>query len=148
MRKGSTAAIRQEIVDAVQSLPDGTRLLVLSPIIRGRKGTYQNIFEDIRKMGFVRARVDGKVMNLEDEITLDRFKIHTIEAVVDRLVINRQADEAEQKSALTRLTDSIETALKIGEGYLTIQNLSMEPAVDLFYSEHLACPEHGVSLPE
>ncbi len=138
----------QEIVDAVQSLPDGTRLLVLSPIIRGRKGTYQNIFEDIRKMGFVRARVDGKVMNLEDEITLDRFKIHTIEAVVDRLVINRQADEAEQKSALTRLTDSIETALKIGEGYLTIQNLSMEPAVDLFYSEHLACPEHGVSLPE
>jgi excinuclease ABC subunit A len=88
------------------------------------------------------------VMNLEDEITLDRFKIHTIEAVVDRLVINKQADETEQKSALTRLTDSIETSLKIGEGYLTIQNLSVEPPVDLFYSEHLACPEHGVSLPD
>ncbi|HEX7556553.1 MAG TPA: excinuclease ABC subunit UvrA, partial [Leptolinea sp.] len=138
----------QEIVDAIDALPDGTRLLVLSPLIRGRKGTYQNIFEDIRKMGFVRARVDGQVVNLEDDITLDRFKIHTIEAVVDRLVINKQADETEQKSALTRLTDSIETALKIGEGYLTIQDLSIEPAVDLFYSEHLACPEHGVSLPE
>jgi excinuclease ABC subunit A len=138
----------QEIVDAIDSLPDGTRILILSPLIRGRKGTYQNIFEDIRKMGFVRARVDGQVVNLDDEITLDRFKIHTIEAVVDRLVINKQADETEQKSALTRLTDSIETALKIGEGYLTIQNLGTQPPVDLFYSEHLACPEHGVSLPE
>ncbi len=138
----------QEIVDAVQALPDGSRLLILSPLVRGRKGTYQTIFDDIRKMGFVRARVDGEVMNLEDEITLDRFKIHTIEAVVDRLVINHQADETETRSAASRLTDSIETALKIGEGYLTIQNLSTEPATDLFYSEHLACPEHGVSLPE
>jgi excinuclease ABC subunit A len=138
----------QEIVDAVQAYPDGTRMLVLSPLIRGRKGTYQNIFEDIRKMGFVRARVDGQVVNLEDEITLDRFKLHTIEAVVDRLVINKQDDEAEQRAALTRLTDSIETALKIGEGYLTIQNLNQEPPVDLLFSEHLACPEHGVSLPE
>jgi len=138
----------QEIVDAIDSLPDGTRLLILSPLIRGRKGTYQNIFDDIRKMGFVRARVDGQVVNLDDEITLDRFKIHTIEAVVDRLVINKKADETELKSALTRLTDSIETALKIGEGYLTIQNLSVQPPTDLFYSEHLACPEHGVSFPE
>lgn len=138
----------QEIVDAVQTLPDGSRLLILSPLVRGRKGTYLNIFDDIRKMGFVRARVDGEVMNLEDEITLDRFKIHTIEAVVDRLVINHQADETERTSSASRLTDSIETALKIGEGYLTIQNLSTEPPTDLFYSEHLACPEHGVSLPE
>jgi excinuclease ABC subunit A len=138
----------QEIVDSINALPDGTRLLILSPLIRGRKGTYQNIFEDIRKMGFVRARVDGQVVSLDDEITLDRFKIHTIEAVVDRLVINKQADETETTSALSRLTDSIETALKIGEGYLTIQNLGATPPVDLFYSEHLACPEHGVSLPE
>lgn len=138
----------QEIVDAIHSLPEGTRLLILAPLVRGRKGTYQNIFEDIRKMGFVRVRVDGQVMNLEDEITLDRFKIHTIEAVVDRLVISKQAEDSDEKSALSRLTDSIETALKIGEGYLTIQNLSVDPAVDLFFSEHLACPEHGVSLPE
>jgi excinuclease ABC subunit A len=138
----------QEIVDAVDSMPDGTRILILAPLIRGRKGTYQNIFEDIRKMGFVRARVDGQVFNLDDEINLDRFKIHTIEAVVDRLVMNKQDEVSEQGSALTRLTDSIETALKIGEGYLTIQNLTAQPPVDLFFSEHLACPEHGVSLPE
>lgn len=138
----------QEIVDAVQSLPEDTRILVLAPLIRGRKGTYQNIFEDIRKMGFVRARVDGQVYNLEDEITLDRFKLHTIEAVVDRLVISRSSDETEAKSVLTRLTDSIETALKIGEGYLTIQDVSQDTPVDLLFSEHLACPEHGVSLPE
>ena len=138
----------QEIVDAVQSLPDGTRVLILAPLVRGRKGTYQNIFEDIQKMGFVRARVDGQVVNLEDEITLDRFKIHTIEAVVDRLVISHATEVTEEKSILSRLTDSIETALKIGEGYLTIQNLSTDPTQDLFYSEHLACPEHGVSLPE
>ncbi len=138
----------QEIVDAVQSLPEGTRILILAPIVRGRKGTYQNIFEDIRKMGFVRARVDGVVYNLEDEITLDRFKLHTIEAVVDRLVISHPEDEVENKSFLTRLTDSIETSLKIGEGYLTVQDLSLEPPVDMLFSEHLACPEHGVSLPE
>jgi excinuclease ABC subunit A len=138
----------QEIVDAVQGLPEGTRILILSPLVRGRKGTYQNIFEDIQKMGFVRARVDGQVINLEDEITLDRFKLHTIEAVVDRLVISHAHETTDEKSFITRLTDSIETALKIGEGYLTIQNLSAESAQDLFYSEHLACPEHGVSLPE
>jgi len=138
----------QEIVDAVQSLPDGTRILILAPLVRGRKGTYQTIFDDIQKMGFVRARVDGQVVNLEDEITLDRFKIHTIEAVVDRLVISHATEATEEKSILSRLTDSIETALKIGEGYLTIQNLSSDPAHDLFFSEHLACPEHGVSLPE
>ena len=138
----------QEIVDSVLSLPEGTRILVLSPLIRGRKGTYQNIFEDIQKMGFVRARVDGQVVNLEDEINLDRFKLHTIEAVVDRLVITHAPNDSDDKSFLTRLTDSIETSLKIGEGYLTIQNLSSDPAQDLFFSEHLACPEHGVSLPE
>jgi excinuclease ABC subunit A len=138
----------QEIVDAVQGLPEGTRILILSPLVRGRKGTYQNIFDDIQKMGFVRARVDGQVVNLEDEIALDRFKLHTIEAVVDRLVISHAHETADEKSFITRLTDSIETALKIGEGYLTIQNLTAEPAQDLFYSEHLACPEHGVSLPE
>jgi excinuclease ABC subunit A len=138
----------QEIVDAVEVLPEGSKLLVLAPIVRGRKGTYQAVFEEIRKSGFVRVRVDGKVYNLDDEIELDRYKIHTIEAVVDRLVISKPEDEEERRQARSRLTDSIETALKVGEGYLTLQNLSVDPAQDLFYSEHLACPEHGVSLPE
>jgi excinuclease ABC subunit A len=138
----------QEIVDSISNLPSGSKLLILAPIVRGRKGTYQTVFDDIRKAGFVRARVDGKVYNLEDEITVDRYKIHTIEAVVDRLVINPPDNEEEQKAAISRLTDSVETALKVGEGFLTVQNVTIEPPVDLFFSEHLACPEHGVSLPE
>lgn len=138
----------QEIVDLLLHLPDDTRLLILAPIIRGRKGTYQAVFEEIRKAGFVRVRVDGQVMSLEDEITLDRYKIHTIEAVVDRLVINHSEDQEAANQERSRLTDSVETALKVGEGYLTVQNLSVEPTQDLYFSEHLACPEHGVSLPE
>ncbi len=138
----------QEIVDAVAALPDGTKLLVLAPIIRGRKGTYQNVFDEIRKAGFTRVRADGIVANLDEEITLDRYKLHTIEAVVDRLVIYLGDDPEEKKASLTRLNNSIETALKVGEGYLTIQNISTDPATDLLFSEHLACPEHGVSLPE
>jgi excinuclease ABC subunit A len=136
----------QEIVDKVASLKVGSKLLVLAPIVRGRKGTYQVVFDEIRKGGFVRARVDGKVVNLEEEIELDRYKIHNIEAVVDRLVIQSAEEEEDQKAYLTRLTDSIETALKVGEGYLIIQNLTS--GEDLFFSEFLACPEHGVSLPE
>jgi excinuclease ABC subunit A len=136
----------QEIVDKVASLKVGSKLLVLAPVVRGRKGTYQVVFDEIRKGGFVRARVDGKVVNLEEEIELDRYKIHNIEAVVDRLVIQSTEKEEDQKAYLTRLTDSIETALKVGEGYLIIQNLTS--GEDLFFSEFLACPEHGVSLPE
>ena len=138
----------QEIVDAIERMPEGSRLLILAPVVRGRKGTYQAVFEEIRKLGFVRARVDGTVYSLEDEITLDRYKIHTIEAVVDRLILNRPETEEDRRTFLTRLTDSVETALKVGEGYLTVHNLSVEPPQDLFFSEHLACPEHGVSLPE
>lgn len=138
----------QEIVDALLAMPEGTRLVILAPVVRGRKGTYQAVFEEIRKAGFVRVRVDGKIYSLDDEITLDRYKIHNIEAVVDRLVIRNTGDEEEKRAFLSRLTDSVETALKVGEGYLIVQNISLDPPQDLFFSEHLACPEHGVSLPE
>ena len=138
----------QEVVDLVEALPKGSRLLILAPVVRGRKGTYQAVFDEIRKAGFARVRVDGEVFNLDEEITLDRYKIHTIEAVVDRLVLDETSTEEEERMARSRLTDSVETALKVGEGYLTVQNLTTEPPVDLFFSEHLACPEHGVSLPE
>jgi excinuclease ABC subunit A len=146
----------QEIVDAIEALPDGTRILVLAPVVRGRKGTYQAVFDEVRKAGFTRARVDGTVYNLDDEISLDRYKIHTIESVVDRLVINRPTNEEEEKAARTRLTDSVETALKFGEGYVTVsivdnRNSNTESQItnnDLFFSENLSCPEHGVSLPE
>ena len=136
----------QEIVDAIEKLPEGSRILILSPLVRGRKGTYQAVFEEIRKAGFVRARVDSEVYNLDDEINLDRYKQHTIEAVVDRLVIRQEETEDEQQAARTRLTDSVETALKFGEGYVSINNVdSLE---DTHFSEHLACPEHGSTVPE
>jgi excinuclease ABC subunit A len=145
----------QEIVEAVESLPEGTRIMLLAPVVRGRKGTYQAVFEEIRKAGFTRARVDGVAYNLDDEITLDRYKIHTIEAVVDRLIVNRPTNEADEKAARTRLTDSVETALKFGEGYVTVSVVSNQSTVnseqlpaDLFFSENLSCPEHGISLPE
>ena len=138
----------QEIVDAIEQLPEDTRILVLAPIVRGRKGTYQAVFEEIRKAGFVRVRVDGEIRPLDEEIELDRYKIHTIEAVVDRLVISKGDDEEENRLSRSRLTDSVETALKVGEGYLTIQDISGETPRDILFSEHLACPEHGISLPE
>jgi excinuclease ABC subunit A len=136
----------QEIVDRIETIPDGTRLLVLSPLVRARKGTYQAVFEEVRKAGFARARVDGTVYSLDDDINLDRYKQHTIEAVVDRLVISNNGDKEERRSARTRLTDSIETALKFGEGYVSV-NL-VDKNEDIHFSEHLACPEHGVSIPE
>lgn len=136
----------QEIVDKIANLPEGTRILILAPLVRGRKGTYQAVFEEIRKAGFTRARVDGSVHSLDDEIELDRYKQHTIEAVVDRLVISQEGSKEDKKAALTRLTDSIETALKFGEGYITV-NL-VDKKEDIAYSEHLACPEHGSTVPE
>ncbi len=139
----------QEIVDALEAFPDGSRLVVLAPLVRGRKGTHQAVLDEIRKAGFVRARVDGQIYELEDEIQMDRYKIHTIEAVVDRLIIRRHDSKEDADAFRTRLTDSIETALKFGDGYLTIQDVTNSQAPrDYHYSEHLACPEHGSVLPE
>jgi len=138
----------QEIVDIIASLAQDTKLLILAPIIRGRKGTYQAVFDEIRKAGFIRVRADGQVYNLDQEIELDRYKIHNIEALVDRLVVQSEGNKEERQAFMSRLTDSVETALKFGEGYMIVQNISADPAQDLFFSEHLACSEHGVSLPE
>jgi excinuclease ABC subunit A len=138
----------QEIVDKIAGLPENSKIILLAPIVRGRKGTYQNVFDEIRKAGFLRVRVDGGLYALDENIQLDRYKIHNIEAVVDRVVITHHENEEEQKSFISRLADSIETALKFGEGYIIVQNQSTNPPEDYFYSEHLACPQHGVSLPE
>jgi excinuclease ABC subunit A len=136
----------QEIVDRIGQLPDGTRTLILAPLVRARKGTYQAVFEEIRKAGFTRARVDGAVHTLDDDIELDRYRQHTIEAVVDRLVISQNGSKEDKKAALSRLTDSVETALKFGEGYITV-NL-VDGKEDVQFSEHLACPEHGSTISE
>ncbi len=139
----------QEIVDVVAGLPDSSRLLILSPLVRGRKGTHQAVLEEIRKSGFVRARVDGTVHQLDEDIQMDRYKIHNIEAVVDRIVLHHDPDPDEEKVFISRLTDSIETALKFGDGYLVVQDITEANAPhDMYFSEHLACPEHGSVLPE
>jgi excinuclease ABC subunit A len=137
----------QEIVDAIEALPEGARLLVLAPLVRARKGTHQAALDEIRRSGFVRVRVDGQVRSVDDDVPLDRYKNHTLEAVVDRLVI-RQAEADEGESFRSRLTDSVETALRLAGGQVTIAHLNADPPIDLPFSEHLACPEHGTTLSE
>ena len=157
----------QEIVESIEALPDGARLLILSPLVRGRKGTHQAVLEEIRKAGFVRVRVDGQVHELDEDIQMDRYKIHTVEAVVDRLIMRQDGGDDGDQAARSRLTDSVETALKFGDGYMTAHwmnppgdeggtlngegeplSASQSAGRDLNFSEYLACPEHGTVLPE
>ncbi len=138
----------QEIVEAIEALPGDSRLQILSPVVRERKGTYQAVFEEIRKAGFIRVRVDGQTHTLEEDFNLDRYKKHTIEAVVDRIILRQPESDEDRKAARSRLTDSVETALKFGDGYVTVQNLSADPPQDIQFSEHLACPEHGSVITE
>jgi len=132
-----------QIVEAILGLPEGSRIMILAPLVKDRKGHHQAVFEDVRRAGYVRVRVDGVVRDVDEEITLDRYKMHTIEAVVDRLVV-RPGDE----DFRTRLTDSVETALQLGDGVLIVYNVSADPPEDLFFSEHFACPHCGRSFAE
>jgi excinuclease ABC subunit A len=141
----------EQIVESVLRMPGGSRIQVLAPLVKDRKGHHQQVFEDIRKAGFVRVRVDGELRQVDEEIELDRYKNHTIEAVVDRLVI-RQPEEPQSEEAQadrSRLTDSIETALRLGEGVAIINDVSdRDKPVDRLYSEHLSCVYDGTSIPE
>ncbi len=137
----------QQIVDAVLAMSAGSRFQVLAPLVKERKGHHQAVFDDVRKAGFVRVRVDGAVRDVDEEIELDRYKMHTIEAVVDRLVIPESLEDKEN-GFRARLADSIETALKLGDGVVIINDVSTNPSNDILYSEHLACPACGISLPE
>src|ERR1700694_1015574 len=134
----------QQIVDRVLELPDGTRFQVLAPVVRGRKGEYEGLLEELASQGFARARIDGTVHELSDPPKLARYEQHTIEVVVDRLV---KRDGIER-----RLTDSLETALKLAEGVAEVQ---LVPRDDesigeevLTFSQHLACPTRGRSFDE
>ena len=139
----------QEIVDQIEKLPEGTKFNILAPVIRGRKGEHQGILDEIQKSGFVRARINGEIRRLEEDITLERYQQHTIEAVVDRLVIKKPENEEEMNNFRSRLTDSVETALKYGDGYLTIFDVTdPDKPVNTNYSEHLACPVCEISFPE
>jgi excinuclease ABC subunit A len=141
----------QQIVDTIEHWADGTRIQVLAPVIKDRKGRHERVLDDIRKAGFVRARINGEVYDLSEEIELERYKMHTIEVVVDRLVI-RQFDDPdgdEANAARSRLTDSVETAMEMGDGVVVVNDLTdRENPVDHLFSEHLACVHGHISLPE
>jgi excinuclease ABC subunit A len=137
----------QQIVDSIQDLDDGTRIMIMSPLVRERKGTYRRVLDDLRKAGYVRARIDGEIHDVDEEIALDRYKRHTIEAVVDRLIVHHYPDdEHERRDAdRSRLSDSVETALRLGDGIVIVSLVNGEERI---YSERYACPECGISLPE
>lgn len=126
-----------QIVDRIMEYGDGEKLIILSPVIRAKKGEHQKLIEKIRKDGFVRLRVDGEIRDISEEIKLEKTKKHTIETVVDRLVI--------KEGIAKRLTDSIETALKLSGGIVTAL---LSHGSEQTFSENYACPEHGVSVPE
>jgi len=157
----------EQIVDQILSLPEGTRIHVLAPVVRGRKGTYGHLFEEIRRQGFVRVRVDGQVMTVDEalQLQLDRYKQHWIDIVVDRIVVKPEVR--------SRLHDSVETALKAGQGIVVVQLVDgagdegresdqmtssrktpsraqrpSSPNGELIFSEHFACPECGTNIPE
>lgn len=126
-----------QIVDQILSLEEGTRIQLLAPIIRGRKGQYTKELEHAGKSGFVRVRVDGIIYDLSEEIPMDKNKKHNIEIVVDRLVI--------KKSIRSRLTDSLETVFSLSEGSVIVDVIGGE---ELIFSQNYACPEHNISIEE
>ncbi|MDI3535398.1 MAG: excinuclease subunit, partial [Thermosediminibacterales bacterium] len=126
-----------QIVDKVLELPERTRFQILAPVVRGRKGEYVKLFEDIKKMGFVRVRVDGELRELTEDINLEKNKKHTIEIVVDRLIM--------RKGIESRLADSLETALTHGKGVVIIDVIDGE---EMLFSQNFACIDCGISIEE
>jgi len=142
-----------QIVDEAKSLPEGTRLQILAPVVRGRKGEYKSVLADVNKAGYVRVRVDGEMYEVTDDIPMDRYKQHTIEVVVDRIVTKVGIER--------RLSDSIEAALKLGGGLVTLNYPKPESgalpknstensdgSVDVLFSEAYACAVCGFQLPD
>src|SRR3989475_2669538 len=128
----------ESIVDQILALPEGTRFTVNAPVVRDRKGEYKDVLEELRREGFTRVKVDGTQRELEEEIVLDKKFKHTIDVVVDRLVL--------KPDLRTRLWQSVETATQLAEGLVAID--LVDDGRELLFSENFACPDHGVSLPE
>ncbi len=128
----------ESIVDQILALPEGTRFTVNAPVVRDRKGEFRDVLEELRREGFTRVKVDGEQKLLEDEIVLDKKYKHTIEVVVDRLVM--------KPDLRTRLWQSVETATQLAEGLVGVDVI--DEGKELLFSENFACPDHGVSLPE
>src|SRR5512142_421012 len=144
-----SAQTNQQIVDTILTYPEGSRLLILAPLVMDRKGEHKGVVEDVRKAGFVRVRVDGQIAEVDNPPDLDRYKNHTIEAVVDRLIIRRQETVEAADNERARLSDSIETALKLGGGVVLVSDITeSEHPHDRLFSERFACPACHISLPE
>jgi excinuclease ABC subunit A len=127
----------QQMVDEVMSLPERTRLQILAPLVKGKKGEHQKVFEAVRKAGFVRVRVDGEIRDLGEEIELTKNKKHSIEVVIDRISLKPESAD--------RLAESLETALEFGEGNVVVDIIDGD---DLLFSENFACPDCGIALEE
>ncbi len=128
----------QEIVERILSLPGNSNIIILAPLIRGRKGLYRDIFRQIQKAGFIRCRIDGKIYDSQVKLKLDRYKIHNIEIVVDRLIV--------KPNIKRRLTDSVETALEVGKGTVMVSLLNGK--TDMIFSEQYACVRCGIDIAE
>ncbi len=136
----------QQMVDNILDINPGTRLMLLAPVIKDRKGEHVQVMGDARQSGFVRIRVDGEVHSLDDEISLEKNKRHTIDIVVDRIVLPAADDEEERRSVATRLADSVEQSLKLGGGMLRVSVGDEEE--DRLYSEALSCPDDMIAFGE
>ncbi len=127
----------QQIVDSILNFPNDTRIMVMAPLIRGRKGEYREIFKEVRREGFVRVRVDNKIVEVDRPITLDKNKKHHIDVIIDRLSVSTDVKE--------RLTESVELALKMGSGLV---NILINGEEEHIFSEHFSCPDCGISYEE
>lgn len=127
----------QEIVDKILELPDRTKLQILSPVVRGQKGTHKKVLDNIKKDGYVRVRVDGENYEVSDDIELNKNQKHSIEVVVDRIVVKDGIE--------SRLADSVETAVKLADGLVIAQIIDGE---EILFSTKFACPEHGIAIEE
>lgn len=132
-----TSQTIEQMTDRILEYPEKTKLQVLAPVVSGRKGTHVKVLDQIRKQGYVRVRVDGEMEDLSEEIELEKNKKHSIEVVIDRIVV--------KEGVAARLSDSLETALRLGEGRVMIDVIGQE---ELLFSEHHACPHCGFSIGE
>ena len=139
----------EQIVDQIYELPEGTRVMLMAPLVRDRKGEHEKLLAGAKQAGFVRVRVDGELRDLDEEIELDKKYKHSIEVVVDRLVVRQADDDGTPRPDASRMADSIETALRMSEGLLLLHLPDAPPReADRLYSEKYACPEHGGSFEE
>ena len=127
----------EQMVNRVMELPERTKIQILAPIVKGKKGEHKKVFENIQKDGYIRIRVDGEMMETTDEISLEKNKKHSIEIVVDRIIVSDKSR--------SRLFDSLEAALRLAEGYAIVDVIGQE---EILFSEHYACPHCGFTIGE